>query len=372
MRYFLSTGEASGELTATLLAQAIARVDPQAEFEGIGADRMRAAGIKLWRDNTGWATLGLVAAIPRVPTMFLRMWRTAIHIAQRPPDLIILVDFGAVNIRLATTLRRFLHYTGPILDFFPPGAWFDDPHTARKVAANVVPVTPFAHQYSFYRSLGLPVEYFGHPLGSRYASREALPAPPRDGGAVAILPGSRREELRRHVPRLLEAFEALQHRRPKLRGTFGAADARGEAALRSAIGQSKISGLEVVRGVSQAIAQADAAWVSSGTAVLECALLGVPNIALYVVSRLTAAYARRVLGGRFMTLPNLVLDRELVPEFQQDRATPGALAQAMDELLCNPARQSDQFAELRAALGPPDALEATAKFAVALAEAGRR
>lgn len=372
MRYFLSTGEASGELAATLLAQSIAQTDPQAEFEGIGAERMRAAGINLWRDHTGWATLGPIAAIPRIPAMFSRMWQTAVHIVRTRPDLVILVDFGVVNLRLATTLRRYLHYTGPILDIFPPGAWFDDAHTARKVAANAVPLTAFAHQYEFYKRHGLPAVYFGHPLASRYEPRALRAAPSRGGGVVAMLPGSRRDELRRHVPLLIEAYRILQRARPHLRGIFGSADARGNAALEAAVRRHKPVGVTVVPGVREAVADADGAWVASGTAVLECALLGVPAIALYVVSALAAGYARRVLGGRFMTLPNLILGREVVPEFQQEQATPQRLAAAMNEILLDPARQYDQFAPLRAALGPPDALEACAKFAVALAQAGAK
>jgi lipid-A-disaccharide synthase len=371
LRYFLSTGEASGELTATLLAQAIARIDPQADFEGIGAERMRAAGIKVWHDHTGWATMGLLAAIPRIPSLLVRMWQTAIHIARSRPDLVILIDFGAFNLRLATTLRRFFHYRGPILDVFPPGAWLDDSHTARKVAAHVVPLTAFAHQYEFYRSLGLPAMYFGHPLASRYELRATRPAPPADGGVVALLPGSRRDELRRHAPRLIEAFGILQRERPRLRGTFAASDARGEATLRAAIGRSDLSGVTIVRGVREAIADADAAWVASGTAVLECALLGVPAVALYVISPRAVRYARRVFPGPFITLPNLVLGRELVPELLQDDATAPRLAAAMEELLRDPSRQYVQFPELRSALGPPDALEACAKFAVALARAER-
>src|SRR5579864_3815626 len=115
MRYFFSTGEPSGELSAVLLAQAIASVDPQASFEGIGAQRMRDAGFSIWRDHSGWAAMGPLAAIPKIPPLLLACWQTALHIVRERPELVILIDFGAFNVRLAKYLRRNLKYTGAIM-----------------------------------------------------------------------------------------------------------------------------------------------------------------------------------------------------------------------------------------------------------------
>ncbi|HEY9179524.1 MAG TPA: hypothetical protein VIO32_02330 [Candidatus Baltobacteraceae bacterium] len=366
MRYFLSSGEASGELAATLLAQAIRRIDPQARFEGIGAARMREAGIQLWRDHRGWASMGPLAAIPRIPKLLLTMLRTARHIAASKPDLVVLVDFGAFNVRLAKRLRA-IGYRGPVLDVFPPATWLDRENTARDVAAVAMPLTAFAHQRDFYASLGLRIAYFGHPLAGQYQMRVARGAPPADGGTVALLPGSRSGELRYHAPRLYAALRELRMNRTHLRGIVGAADDRAERALRELAEREGLRDLSFVRGTHEAIADADAAWVASGTAVLECALSGVPAVALYVISPLLVKHARRVYSGRFITLPNLVLDRAVVPELLQDDATPHALAAEMDAVLRDPQTQYHAFEELREALGPPDALEQCAAFAVGLA-----
>lgn len=368
MRYFLSSGEASGELAATLLAQAIARVDPQAQFEGIGSARMRENGVRLWRNHTGWASMGPIAAVPRIPKLLLTMLQTARHIAREKPDLVILVDFGAFNVRLAKRLRA-IGYRGPVLDVFPPATWLDREKTARDVAAVATPLTAFAHQRDFYRSLGLPIAYFGHPLAGQYPLRAARPVPPSDGGVVALLPGSRAGELRHHVPRLFEAFAKLRERRPRLRGIIGAADERAQAQLRGTLLQTNIAAdVQIVRGTRDAIAQADAAWVASGTAVLECALSGVPVVALYVIAPVLVKHARRVYSGRFITLPNLVLDRPVIPELLQDEATSANLAGAMDAVLHDPLAQYREFARLHEALGPPDALDRCAAFAVELAK----
>lgn len=370
MRYFFSTGEASGELSAVLLAQAIRRFDPQAQFEGIGAQRMRDAGFSLWQDNTGWATMGPLAAIPKIPKLLAAGVQTARHLAAVKPDLVVMVDFGAFHLRLAKMLRTQFAYTAPILDIFPPATWLDREKTARSVSTYTVPLTAFAHQYDFYKRHQLPIVYFGHPLAPHYTQRPARPAPGSDGGCVALLPGSRDGELRYHVPALIGAFRILKARRPLLRGIFGAADDRVEARLRAIVAREGVADLGVVRGLQAAIADADAAWVSSGTAVLETALSGVPSIGLYIITPLLAKHARRVFPSKYVTLPNLVLGREVVPEFLQETATPDNLAQAMETLLRDPAQQYEQFAQLRTALGPDDALERCAKFAVALARAG--
>lgn len=366
MRYFFSSGEPSGESSAVLLARAIQAIDPQAEFEGIGAQAMRAAGFKIWRDHTGWASMGPLAAVPRIPKLLATMWRTAFYLTASKPDLVVLVNFGVFNLRLAMTLRR-LRYVGPVLDLFPPGTWLDNAKKARQVSAVAVALTGFEHQSRFYKSLGCPIAYFGHPLTGQYRLRPPRPAPPADGGTVAILPGSRKGELRYHLPVLLAAYRLLRERRPKLRAVFGAADELGAARIERALGRAGIASATISRGAAAAIAQADAAWVASGTAVLESALSGVPLVALYVIAPILAKHGRTMIKHGFITLPNLVLERRVVPELLQEEATPERLADEMEAVLLDPSRQYRQFAELRAALGPPDALARCAQFAVALA-----
>ncbi len=371
MRYFLSSGEASGELSAVLLADAIANVDPEAQFEGIGADRMRERGFTLWRDHTGWASMGPIAAIPRIPKLLRTMWLTAKHIAEEKPELVILVDFGAFNMRLAKELRTKYAYQGPIMDLFPPATWLDKEKVARAVASWTVPVTAFSHQYEFYKRNRLPIMFFGHPLAGQYVTREARPAPPKDGGAIALLPGSRGTELRYHVPALIGALKKLRQRRPQLQAVFGAANDTAAKTIAQAVKTAKLDNVHIVRGVPEAVKDADAAYVASGTAVLEVALLGVPAVAMYILAPYLKRHARRVYSGKYITLPNLVLGRELIPEVLQDDATPDRLAETMDTLLDDPSVQYRHIAELRAVLGSPTALEDCARFAVALAKAGQ-
>ena len=344
-----------------LLAQQIRAIDPQAQFEGIGGARMIENGFSLWRDHRGWATFGPFEAIPRIRKMLAEMYAAANHIAATKPDRVVLVDFGAFNIRLARQLRR-LGYANPIVDIFPPSAWMDREKAARAVSQVALPVTAFEHQRDFFRSLGLPVWYFGHPLAGSYEMRAARPAPDREGGAVALLPGSRGAELRNHVPLLADAFKLLQRERPQLQAVAGAASAAAVEPLAKAFRAAGVERVKVVEGARAALLDADAAFVASGTAVLECALLGVPCVAFYKLSPLLAIYGRMVYRGRFITIPNLVLQREAVPELLQEHATPMRLAHAMDKVLSDPQAQYRSMLELRSKLGPADAMHRIAAF----------
>jgi len=362
MRYFFSTGEASGELSATLLAAQIAARDPDARFDGVGAQRMREFGFNLWASTRGWSSILPFSVLLRIPQVLAAWSLTLRRLAKEPPSVIVLVDFGAFNLRLAAALRR-RRYPGAIIYFFPPGAWFDDPEQARAVATYTVPVPGFEHQADFYRGLGLEAHYFGHPLASCYQMREARPRPPRDAGTIALLPGSRAAELRYHVPLLFDALRELRRVRPALEACVVPADDEAEATLARAARARKVP-LRLVRGTKEALINADAAWIASGTAVLEAALLGVPAIAFYRMSAFQMRLVRYAYPGRYMALSNLVANRAVVPELIQDAATPNALAAAMECLLLDPAPQYAALQGIRAALGPRDGLERLADFVV--------
>ena len=361
----MATGEASGDMLAATLAEAMRDFAPGLELSGIGSERMREAGFRLTAHTRGWASLGPLEALRKIPPLFVTMWRHALWLRLRPRDLIVLIDFGAFNLRFARALRR-LGYSRPVLYYFPPGAWLDRASQAEAVARVTVPLTAFAHQRDFYRSLGLEIAWFGHPLASLIGARPARAPSAADGGTVALLPGSRRGEVERHAGRLFAAARLLRETRPNLRVVVGAADADVEAMVRERLAAAGLDA-PIVRGARAALDAADVALVASGTAVLEAALREVPTVALYVIARSQVPIARRVWRGTYITLPNLLLDRPAVPELLQDAATPEALAAAAEGLLRDPEAQLAAFRELRAVLGPPDALVRCAAFAVALA-----
>jgi lipid-A-disaccharide synthase len=163
---------------------------------------------------------------------------------------------------------------------------------------------------------------------------------------------------------LLQAAELLRATRPRLEVVVSAADRFAEDVIAEQRRVASPNPIEIVRGARAALDDADAAWIASGTAVLEAALLEVPAVALYVVAKAQVAIAQRIWHRPFITLPNILLNRAAVPELLQDAATPEALASALDAILRDPSEQVRAVRELRALLGPADALERAAALAV--------
>ena len=365
---FFVAGEASGDLQASLLAGAARRLRPGTTIAGCGGAKLRSQGAHIAVDSSELASIGPISVIPRIPLLYgILRWLDR-SMRARPPRLYVAVDAGAFNMRLIKRLRR-AGYTRPIIYYFPPGAWLDDADQARAVAAMTTPLTPFAHQRDFYRSLGLPVQFFGHPLVSVIEAR--APRAPQAAPLIAVLPGSRAEEVARHVPVLAACARRLG---PALSASFvavAATDRRAEqirALWRRAGGPdglviSRQDTTEVLRGC-------DLAWVASGTAVLEAALVGVPQVMFYVVSAAQFRLAKRWLPESLLhsiALPNLVLGRRLVPELLQSDFTPDRLTEETVRLLDQEAdreRMRTGYEELRAALGPADALERNATYVI--------
>ncbi len=365
MNVFFSTGEASGELLAADLLGAL-RTRVAVDARGIGGARLERAGVRIVQRTRGWASLGPLDALRKIPGLWAVMSRTALRLRRDPPDLVVLVDFGAFNLRLARTLR-LLGFTGPIVYYAPPAAWLDSPKRARRVAALCDGLTLFRHQAEFYRGLGLPIGYVGHPLVSTIGPRAARPAPPPDGGLIALLPGSRSGEIERHTPRLLDALARVRESRPAVRAALVAADDDAQAHVEHLLALRSPLPVTIARDARAVLRDADAAAIASGTAVLEAALIETPALALYVLSAAQAKIARRVYRGAYVTLPNLVLGEPLVPELLQDDASPANLADGILALLAEPARQRAGYARLRAALGPPDTLQRNADWVLAAA-----
>ncbi len=366
VRVFFSTGEPSGEILAADLLGAM-RIRMPIVADGLGDERLRNAGVRIVQRTRGWSTLGIFEALRMLPRVAPAGVRLALALRRDPPDLLVLVDFGAFNVRLAHLLRR-LGYRGPVVYYAPPSAWLDSAKRARAVARVADALTLFAHQARFYRSLRLPVGYVGHPLVSTIAPRATRPPPPGDGGVVALLPGSRAGEIARHTPRLLDAFERVRRVRPNARAVLVAASDDAQRYAEHALTLRSPLALEIVRDARGALRDADAAAIASGTAVLEAALLETPAVALYVLTEAQMRIARRIYRRAYITLPNLVLDEPLVPELVQDAASPEALAAAVLALLACPDGQREGYARLRAALGPPDALQRNADWVLSAAE----
>lgn len=311
---------------AALVVSQIARRVPGAVFFGAGGESLEAAGVELRHHVSSLAVTGLTEALSRTGAaahMLLDLW---LQSRRRRPRLALLVDYPGINLRLAGLLRR----AGvPVLYLGAPQRWawlgFRAGALARKVDRLAVTL-PFEERW--FRDRGVPARYVGHPVLEHFTPAPREEARRRLGlgtaPVVGLLPGSRANEVSRHLPVVLRALDLLP---AGCQAVLAAAPGEaGELCARMAPGVPQTS-------ASLALGAADVALCASGSATLEAAVAGVPAVVFYRVSPLTYEVARRLVRVPALSLPNLILGRPLLPELIQHRMTPRALAREARRLL---------------------------------------
>ncbi|MBI3663429.1 MAG: lipid-A-disaccharide synthase [Acidobacteria bacterium] len=360
----ISAGEPSGEMHAARLAAAL-RARTGAHIFGLGGPRMREAGVELLADSSQVAVVGISEVVRRLPSVWKVYRQLADEAARRKPDLAILVDFPDFNLRLA----RRLHQQGVrIVYFISPQVWAWRPERVqliRRLVVRVLCIFPFEEE--FYRRVGVPVNFVGHPLvdavqpkmtREQFAERYHLDA---NEPIVALLPGSRAGEISHNLPGMLEACHQLEREREYQFVLAAAPGITEKHLLDHARYDVK---LHIVEGATyDALAAADCAIVSSGTATVEAALLGAPMVVVYRVSATTAFIARRLVRTPFFSMVNLIAGRRVAPELIQEAFTPEAVAREAKRLLTSAeARETmrQDLAEVKTKLGAGGAIEKAA------------
>jgi lipid-A-disaccharide synthase len=375
----LSAGEASGDLHGSALCRALREMDPATPLVGMGGTRMAEAGVELMADLTRQAVVGGTEALRRLPALY-RAYRSLLRrLREDAPRALVLIDFPEFNMRLGGHARR----AGiPVIYFIPPQLWAWRRGRVRAIrgfARCVLAVFPFEER--LYREAGVPVEFVGHPLLDslpldldREEARGRLGVKPEEC-LVALLPGSRREEIHRLLPVMLEAVSILGARATSRRFVLGLAPSVDRRPVQSLVEARQASGaphVAIVEGRSPELMRAaDLGLIASGTATLEAALLGTPMLVCYRLSRITAALARPLIRIPWISLPNIVAGRGIVPELLQDQVTGERLAAEGERLLADPgaaAAQRTAFQELRRGLGEPGVARRAAR---AVLEASR-
>ena len=358
MKIGLVAGEASGDALAAGLIRALRSIVPNATFEGVAGPEMLAAGCEQWEPAESLAVMGLIEPLRHIP----RLLRLRRNLARRwiasPPDVFVGIDAPDFNLGLEKKLRRAgirtAHYVSPTIWAWRAGR----AKKVKKAADTVLCILPF--EPPLYAAMGVNAIFVGHPKADEApdvvdtdAARRLLGIDAAE--VVAVMPGSRSGEIERLGGVFAEVMKRLRDARPGLRFLIPAA----RPDLKETIaGQLAAAGLDpkdfsLLDGGSQrAMTAADLVLQASGTAVLEAALLRKPAVAAYAVSPLTFWLAKHVFRVRVehITLPNLLTDEPLVPEYLQNEAQPGPIADAMLTLLDDPERRraiSERFDRLR-------------------------
>jgi len=364
----ISAGEASSDMYAARLATAL-RARTGARLFGMGGKRMAEAGVELIADYHQVAVVGISEVLHKIPTVVGVQRKIASEAVRRRAPLAILVDSPGTHLGVARRLKnngiRVGYFIGPQVWAWRPGRV----RVVKRLVERMVVIFPF--EEAIYREAGVLVNFVGHPLvdvvkasmsRTEFAERHGL-----DAGRpiVTLLPGSRRSEIERHYPLIMEACERLS-REAQTRGAIQfvlAAAPALETELFAPYAKPGVSVTRVEGATYDALSAADCAIVASGTATVEAALLGTPMVVVYRVSPTSAFVLKRMVRSPFIAMVNLIAGRRVVPELIQDQFTSESVVEEVRKLLESPAARDEMkagLAEVRTTLGPGGAIERAA------------
>lgn len=376
-RVMVSCGEASGDLYAGALAAEILRQSPGSQVAGFGGERLREAGGVLLGDYRGFAVTGLTEALRVLPRSYAMYRRLVAHARAERPDVFVAIDFPDFNFRLAAAIRRLgvpvVYYVGPQLWAWRPGRI----RTIARVADLVLPIFPFEH--AIYERAGIPVEFVGHPLVDLIHVSEGrqpfFAGLGLDPGAptVALLPGSRRNEVGAILPVLARGIDRITAQVPAAQFVVARAPKLADGLFAELKGAR--APVRLVEGRTDDVLNAcDVVITASGTATVQTALHERPMVIVYRLSPLTYRLGRRFVSVDTFGMANLIAGRRLVPELIQDEFTPERVAGEAVAFLTDAARAAaarEGLREVRRKLGEPGASARAARAVLEVAARGR-
>lgn len=365
---FISTGEVSGDLQGALLITGLQRQANlsglELEIVGLGGYAMASAGATLLGNTISIGSVGQLEALPFVlPTLKIQRLAKR-YLQQHPPDLVVLVDYAGPNLSLGSYIKRQMPNV-PVVYYIAPQMWVWWPNprdTTRIVEIADQILAVFPEEARYFQNKGAKVSWVGHPLidrmqtaPSRQKARTALGITPEQI-AIALIPASRRQELKYLLPVMFAAAASIQKKLPEVHFWIPLSLEIYRQPIEQAIKDYDLRATLLSGQTQEAIAAADLAITKSGTVNLEIALLNVPQVVIYRLSKVSAWIARKLLkiSLPFISPPNLVEMKPIVPELLQEQATPENIQQAALELLLNPERRQQTLADyqqMRHALG---------------------
>jgi lipid-A-disaccharide synthase len=345
------TGEVSGDIYGGLLAEEILKLDPQARITGVGGERMRAAGVETFLDSNDLSVVGFWEAIIRLGRLHKALRSVQRQIRTERPDLVILIDYPGMNLRLSKYARK----RGiKVMYYISPQVWAWGRNRVKIIKRNVdrmVVILPF--ETDFYRSEGVDVCYVGHPLIDVVKTRldrgaffETLGLP-EGSRLVTLMPGSRAQEIRNHMGPLLETGRHLARLMPGLR--FVVVSLPGYTGLVESEAHRSALDITVTSEYGyEALKYSELAIACSGTATLEAALLETPMIVIYKLALFSWAVGRVIVKVPYISLANLIAGKQVVPEFIQSEVDPRRLAEEAHRILTDSSRRKGMIGQLSA------------------------
>lgn len=369
----MSCGEPSGDLYAGALAVEIRRRAPDATIFGLGGQRMMAGGGELLADYRGLSVTGLLEAVRVIPRSFAVLRRLIDAARSERPQALVVIDFPDFNFRLAAAVKRL---GIPVIYYISPQIWAwrrNRMKVMKRVADRVLVIFPFEEQ--IYKDAGVPVEFVGHPIIDLARAQEPKDTFRRENGldplrpTVALLPGSRPNEVERLLPVMRDAARVIAQRLPGVQFVVARAPSLDDDLFKR-LQWHGIRPIEVLARTDDVLAVSDVAVTASGTATVQAAIHGVPMVVVYRLSPLTYRLGRRFVHVDTFAMVNLIAGRRVVPELIQDDCTADNITREVLSFLTDTARANETraaLAEVRGKLGSPGASGRAADAVLAVA-----
>jgi len=357
----ISCGEPSGDLYAGALAVEIRRREPDAAIFGLGGQRLMAGGGELIADYRGLSVTGLVEAVRVVPKSFSVLNRLVQAARSEKPQALVAIDFPDFNFRLAAAVKKL---GVPIIYYISPQLWAwrrSRMRVIKRLADRVLVIFPFEEQ--IYRDAGVPVQFVGHPLVDLARAQEPKDRFLRELGldasrpVVALLPGSRPNEVERLLPVMRDAVRQIMARLPGVQVVIARAPSLDDG-LFSSVKWDSVAPLVVLARTDDVLAISNVVMTASGTATVQAALHGRPMVVVYRLSPLSYRLGRRLVHVDDVAMVNLIAGRRIVPELIQEECTSERIAAEVLSLLTDLPRAEEMraaLAEVRGKLGRPGA-----------------
>ena len=336
MKYYIIAGEASGDLHGGNLIRELKKLDTSAGIRCWGGDKMKAAGGTLVKHYRELAFMGFTEVLMNLRTIFRNLAFCKEDIAQFQPDAIVLIDYPGFNLRIA----RWAKQNGfKVIYYISPQVWAWKEGRVKMMKENIdrmIVILPFEKSY-FTDKWKWKVEYVGHPLVEEIERQQQKPEIERlaDKPVVALLPGSRKQEILKKLPVMLEVSKSFPGYQFIVAKAPGVDESFYDELLVAFQNVSYVSGKTY-----ELLMQSKAALVTSGTATLETALFGVPEVVCYKGSPISYQIAKRVIKVKYISLVNLIMDKLVVNELIQDELTAENLRRELDDLLHNDQRRA--------------------------------
>jgi lipid-A-disaccharide synthase len=370
-RVAIIAGEASGDQHGAKLVKAMQNKNPALSFMGIGGPELRQAGVRILMDAAELTVVGITEVFSRLPSILRGMstFKKALKIHQ--PDLLILIDFPDFNLRIAAAAKKL---GIPVLYYVSPQIWAWRQSRVKRIKRlvdHMAVILPFEQQ--FYAENDVPATFVGHPLLDTPLppAEKALMAGDEGQTTIGLVPGSRENEIARHLPVMLDTADILKDRLKH--ATFIISHARSvERKQLEAIvaGHPCRVNVEIISdGIETVFERSDVLVAASGTVTLQAAIHGVPMVIIYKVSPISFMLGRALVRVPFIGLANLVAGRKLVPEYVQNDANAENIASALQDMLSDRdqlAELKKQLVELRDVMGGPGASERVAELAIGM------